>query len=236
MNIFQQAVKRICRCGTARTATHLVTEFGNELRQHGEFLGVWLVVYAIYECLWCAVRRFLAYLLGYSAVGKQHKLFNELVRFVALAEIYRQRLAVVVETEMYLCLLEVYCTCRETFLAHLLCKFVQCRYLLKVFAFAFFYYLLYLFVTETTVALYYCACYLEFLYFGLFVHGEYHRIGKLLLVGAQRTKEVAQVFGQHWDGAVNKVYRCGTLECFLVYDASLCHIVRNVGNVYANLP
>ena len=107
------------------------------------------------------------------------------MRLVALAEIDRERLARIVETEMYLCLLEVNSTCLETLGAHCLRKFVKGVYFIIVQPLTLLYYLLNLFVTETVVAVYYCTGNLELLYLDLFVHYEYNRIGQLVLMRAQ---------------------------------------------------
>ena len=70
----------------------------------------------------------------------------------------------------------------------------------------------------------------------LVVNVEDDRVGELVLIGAQRTDVVAQALGQHGDGAVDKVYRCGAVLCLLVDDAVLAHVMGDIGNVYAHLP
>ena len=153
-----------------------------------------------------------------------------------MSEIDRKRLSVIIKAEVYLRLLEIDCTGLEAFLAHLLGKCVQCLYLIIVQSLAFLYYFLYLVVTETVVTVDDSACNVELLHLGLFVHGKDYRIGKLVLVRTQRAKVVAKTLGKHWNGAVHKIYLCGTLECLLVYHAAFGNIVRHIGNVDTHLP
>ena len=53
---------------------------------------------------------------------------------------------------------------------------------------------------------------------GLLVHLKDDRISKFLLVGTQRTKHIAEVLGQHRNGAIHQIDRSSTLLCLLVND------------------
>ena len=53
-------------------------------------------------------------------------------------------------------------------------------------------------------------------YISLLVEFEYHTVSQFFLVGTQRTDEITETLGEHWDGAVNEIDTRGALHCLLV--------------------
>ena len=91
-------------------------------------------------------------------------------------------------------------------------------------------------VAETAVALYHAVMEPPAQHLSLFVHVEYHAVCELLLVGAQRTDEVAESLRQHRYGAVYEVYTCGSLHCLLVDYRPLGDVMRHVSDMYSYFP
>ena len=73
-------------------------------------------------------------------------------------------------------------------------------------------------------------------YLGLVVQFEDGRETELLFVGTERTDLVTQPFGQHRDGTIDQIDRCGTTLGLMVDQAIWFDIVRHVGNVYTYFP
>lgn len=69
---------------------------------------------------------------------------------------------------------------------------------------------------------------------GVFVHLEYAREGKLVLIGSQRAYAIAEVFGQHGHNTVYKVYACGAIAGLTVERGIGFHIVCHIGNMDTN--
>ena len=72
--------------------------------------------------------------------------------------------------------------------------------------------------------------------FGIVVEFEDDAVCQLFLVGTKRTDEVAETLREHRDGAIYEIDRCGTLHSFLVDDAALRDVVRNISDVDTHLP
>ncbi len=62
-----------------------------------------------------------------------------------------------------------------------------------------------------------------------------HRVGKSVLVRHQRTDVIRKVFRQHWNNAVNKVGAVSPTEGFGIQSRTFLDVVRNIGDVYAQL-
>ena len=71
---------------------------------------------------------------------------------------------------------------------------------------------------------------------GIVVEFKDDAVCQFFLVRAKRTDEVAETLREHRDGAIYEIDRCGTLHCFLVDDAALRDVVRNIGDVNTHLP
>ena len=93
-----------------------------------------------------------------------------------------------------------------------------------------------LLISEATIGTYHGVRQVPIQHFAPLVEMKNSGICHLLLVLSQRTELVAEFFGQHRDGAVYKVDTRGSIVGLTIYGIALLHIVRNVGNVYANFP
>ena len=71
---------------------------------------------------------------------------------------------------------------------------------------------------------------------GLGVEGEDGAEAEFLLAGAQGAHEVAEVLGEHGDGAVHEIDGGGAVLGLAVDDVALTHVVAHVGDVYAYFP
>ena len=71
---------------------------------------------------------------------------------------------------------------------------------------------------------------------GIVVHLEDYAESQFLLVGTERADIVAELLGEHGDGAVDEVDACATVEGFFVDGGAFLHIVRHIGDVDTHLP
>ena len=123
-------------------------------------------------------------ILRYAAVGKEHKLLDKLVCLLLHLGVYAEGSALVIETEAHLIACKGYRAMLEAVVAQLLCKGVECEYLLFVVALASLDNLLRLLIGEAAVGVDDGASKPLILDLGILVECEYGREAELILVGA----------------------------------------------------
>ena len=171
-----------------------------------------------------------------AAVGQQHELFDQLVRLLLFLEIDAQRLAVFIEFELRLGTVEADGSAPEPFAPHGLRQPVERQYLLGEVAAAGFDHLLRLLIGEAAVGIDYRAAEPLVVELELLVENEDRREAETLFVGPQRAKFVAEPFGQHRHRAIDQIDRCAAGFGFGIDDRARTHIVRDIGDVNADLP
>ena len=93
-----------------------------------------------------------------------------------------------------------------------------------------------LFVGEAPVAARHRVADFVFFHLGLGIHLHDDRVGEFVLMGSQRADVVAQLLGQHGDGAVHQIDRCSALIGLLVDDGAGSDIVAHVGDMDTDFP
>ena len=174
--------------------------------------------------------------LRHAAVGQQHELLDHLVRFLLLLEVDAQRPAVLVEPEFHLLAVERDRAVAEPLAAQSLGQTVERQNLLGVVAAARLDHLLRLGVGEAAVGVDHRAAepFVENL--EVLVEREDRRETETRLVGAQRAELVREPLGQHRHGAVHQIDRRAALYGLVVDRRVRADVVRDVGDVHADLP
>ena len=181
---------------------------------------------------------FFADVFGHGLVGQQHELLDEPVGLFALLDVYADGLGVLVELELHLLGLEVDGAALEAGLAQACGQGVEGHDGvgdIGAVACAGVDDFLRLLVGHAAVAADDGLAHPAFVHLGLGVHLHDHAEAELLLVLAERADVVAELLGQHGDGAVDEVDARAALVGLAVDGGAGLDIVRHVGDVHAHL-
>ena len=175
--------------------------------------------------------------LGHLAVGQEHELLDEFVGILGHMDMYTSGLTLLVNVKLNLLAVERHrSTLLEAATAQLLSHLIEHGQLLGQVALARFQDVLSLLIGEAPVAAGDGVANFVFLHLGLGIHLHNDRVGKFILIGAERTDEVTQLLGEHGHRAIHQIDRRGTLISLLVNDGARGDIVAHIGDVNANLP
>ena len=173
---------------------------------------------------------------GHGAVGQQHEVFDEFVRFVLHTHVSVDGFLVLVEDEFHLFRVEINASQGHSLLAELGGQIVEFQDFVFVVAIAAVNHGLHFLVGVSAARLDDGLANPAVVNFGVVVHLEHRAEGEFFLVGTQRTNVVAEFFGQHGDGAVNEIDRGSSVERLLVDGRSGTDVVRHVGDVHTHFP
>ena len=253
-----ELVERARRLPGGAGGLQLVAEAHHKLAQFLQLRRIGHVVYAVRQRLrFLSALRF-SYVFCYGAVGQQHEFLNQLIGIALPLEVGTRRAALLVDVEVQLLALEFHGTILESLVAQFLGQHVEQQQLLRILALQVVGSQLLVAVEEVGRGLarsvLHTVLLQQFLHFlvgvaavrlddrmhhsvrahlGILVKQEDDAVAQFFFVGAQRAHEVAEVLGQHGDGAVDEVDRGGALLRFLVDDAAFGHVVRDVGDMDA---
>ena len=226
----------LLRHGLVSLRLHLIAEPRYETAELRHFIGVGLVMNPVYERAIAVLHSFAlaAYEFGHLAIGQQHELLDQLVRLFDLLEINAQRFAVLVQFELRLVALEIDRTVAETLGAQLLSQVVQQQDFVGQIASSRFDHVLRFLISEPAVGINHRPPEPFLLHFGFGAQLENRRKTQFFFVRAQRAQSVRQPFGQHRHRSVDQVDRRGAGLSLGVDHIARMHVVRHVGNVYAD--
>ena len=175
----------------------------------------------------------LVQIFGDFAVGEKHVFLDELVRVEALLDEHFERLAVLVEAEFYLVLLEIDRAVVELLLLHDFGDVVEgAKLVLVVSAIN---RELRVLVGESSVGIDDRLAEPAVADLGFVIYDEYGGEGELVFVRIERTDVVREHFRKHGDRAVDEIYGKAPLLRLLVELGSRTDIMRDVGDVHADL-
>ena len=152
----------------------------------------------------------------YTLVGEQHKLLDKPIRLFCLLEINAEGLAVFVDFKLDFGTFKRDRTIAETLVAENLGEVPTFENLFRKVALAGFDHSLSLFVAETAVGIDDSLAEPLFLNICVLVKFKNCRKTEFVLIGAKAAKIVAQSLGKHRHNTVDKVYRSGAFQGFLI--------------------